>query len=448
MKYENLISQVQELELRTQIAETQAAHASKEHLLAVQKLAKVEAEMHTLQTLNLGLFSTLESAEIYKTVCESLVYNLHWQAAYFIDLKAGRLIIHGSVNSSQGNLEHLKSHLVTSAYFTEAYSHKNTISTYLLQDRISIFFRSIFKADEVVALPIIFTESMFGYLFLTAASVREAPDMDFLSTLAAQIAQVLQNSQNYHDLEHQNAKLRQLDDLKDSFISVTSHQLRTPLSIVKWILALLQSDKEISKLPQQLNFINEAYESNERLIHVVNDLLNVSRIQEGRLPYYPQLTDLKDTLDDFIYDLNKTCLSHKLTLEEKIPAKLPLVELDSLLFKEAIQSLLNNAVDYNYPGGKVSLIVENVEDINIYIINTTEHGISDDEMLKIFDQFYRSPEAIKIQPSGNGLGLFLARAIIREHGGDITCESHNYQVSFKVVLPKKHHQSREDPNNA
>ena len=188
---------------------------------------------------------------------------------------------------------------------------------------------------------------------------------------------------------------------------------------------------------KQLKLIEQAYESNERLIHVVNDLLNVSRIEDGNLPYNPQLTDLRAMLNDIKVTSEKTCLAKKLHLECVIPEKLSLVELDPLLFKQVLQNLMDNAIDYNIENGWVKIEVFEVGgEIQLEISNSSE-GISKEDLKKIFDQFYRSPEAIRIQPNGNGLGLYLTRAIMRQHGSDVLCESDQETKVTKFTIRLK-----------
>src|SRR5207253_1335481 len=125
-----------------------------------------------------------------------------------------------------------------------------------------------------------------------------------------------------------------------------------------WILSILQTDKALESLTEQHKLIDQAYETNERLIHVVNDLLNVSRIQEGRLPYNPQPSDIIGMVRELCVNVERLYQAKGVRLETDLQEGIPMLELDPILFKEAIQNLLDNAMDYNQPAdGWVRVVV-------------------------------------------------------------------------------------------
>ena len=439
-QYDQLISQVQKLE--QQLEEAKREKRLIDHQIKNEKKisSKVQTQIKTLQTLNLGIFSMLDAAQIYSLSCESAVYQLGWDSAFVITLRANRPVILTSFQATTKQVNHIRDYLSENQVFNEAYAQKTTLSTYNQSDTRALSLRSLFQTDEVVATPIIFGQHLYAFLVVCSHTQRSkeygVQDLDFLASVAAQIGHAIQNSYSFRNLESQNLKLRQLDEVKNSFISITSHQLRTPLSIIKWILSILETDDQLKPLDKQMRLIEQAYESNERLIHVVNDLLNVSRIQEGRLPLNVQLTDMRVILHDLQHSAERISASKHLRLDWKISEAIPLLELDPLLFKEALQNLVDKAIDYNLEAGIIHLDAS-VNDKEVVIaITNSGLGISDEDQHKIFNQFYRSPEAVRTQPNGNGLGLYLSRAIIKEHGGDIDCQSTlGKETTFTVHLP-------------
>ncbi len=429
--------------LMAELDEHKIARRATLHQLTEQKnlVSRLALQIKTMQTLNLGLLSTLEGEQIYTLVCENLVYQLGWDSALVVALRANQAVILGAHQVTQKQLGSIRDYLPGNKDFAEAYVHRQALSTYASSATGTLALRTLFQTDELVALPVLFGEHLFGYLVVCAHNGHhERPfdhDMNFLASIAAQVAHAVQNSVAFRDLEAQNTKLRQLDELKNSFISITSHQLRTPLSIVKWILSILQSDPEIVPLEKQRRMMEQAYESNERLIHVVNDLLNVSRIEDGRLPYNPQLTDLRAMIADLCQDAEKACQSKELRFESQLADTLPLCEIDSLLLKEALQNLIDNALDYNVVNGWIKITLEADSQVIITIANSGM-GISKEDATKIFDQFYRSAQAVRQHPNGNGLGLYLAQAIVKQHGGEITFHSEpDEQTVFTVRIPLK-----------
>lgn len=432
-----------EEQLLSVISEQEADLRQLQHRLdqAEAVASRREVQARTLNTLNLSLFNMLEPDQMYALVAECLVYQLGWDTGWVISLKERRTVILASYQATQKQIGHVQDYLAQDQGFVEAYAHRQALCSIGSKDPAMLGLRSLFQTDEVVAMPIQFGEQLYGYLIACAHTQqgrrRNPEDVDFLSSLATLVAHASQNTHSFHNLEEQNARLRHLDELKNSFISITSHQLRTPLSIIKWVLATLQSDQELQSHPNQLKMLGQAYDTNERLIHVVNDLLNVSRIEDGRLPYNPQLTDLHSLLENLQEGAQKTCENQGLIMESEISGDLPMLELDPILFREAIQNLLDNAIDYSVEKGYVRLKAWADADSVWVTVTNTGQGIPPEEQGKIFDQFYRSPDAVKARPNGNGLGLYLTRAIIREHGGEVVCQSEvNKETVFTVSLKR------------
>ena len=341
---------------------------------------------------------------------------------------------------TEGQLEHIRTYLPSNEVLRIAYAQRIALNTYNSTDATALALRTFFQTDEVVAMPVLFGEQFYGFLIVCAHTTqndtRGPEDVEFLATLASQIAHAVQNTANFVMLERQNSKLLELDELKNSFISIASHQLRTPLSIIKWILSILQGDEKIKVMEEQYKLIEQAYISNERLIHVVNDLLNVSRIQEGKLPHNPQLMDIHIVLNDLLAGAERLGESKNVSIATHLDANVPMVQLDPILFKEALQNIIDNAVDYNRDGGWVRIVLEEQGDMVAIAVTNSGPGILPEERSSIFEQFYRSPSAMKQHPNGNGLGLYLTRAIVREHGGDVACTSEpDKETTFTITIP-------------
>jgi signal transduction histidine kinase len=431
---------IAEQEALLQERERQIRHLERELAARDSRLSRLSMQARSIQTLTLSLFGVLDATQIYALVCESLVVQLGYSSAMVFAIRSRRAAILGSSHVTQGQLGHVSDYLGQEPYVLEAYSHKNALTTLRTHDKAALSLRALFQTDEVIAMPILFGERLFGYLAVClhgqAATRHANDDVEFLASLAGQLGHAVQNASSFKDLEAQNVRLRQLDELKDSFISITSHQLRTPLSIVKWILSILQTDPALASLDEQSKLVDQAYESNERLIHVVNDLLNVSRIQEGKLPYNPQPADLHGLVFELCESSRRLCEAHSLRLETELAKDLPGLELDPILFREAIQNLIDNAVDYNQAGGYVRVRLWLADSRITISVTNSGMGVSPEVRAKIFDQFYRAPEAVRAHPNGNGLGLYLARAIVEQHGGTIEMASQpGEETTLTVALP-------------
>lgn len=439
-EYSELVEHIQQLEHQLNEAERQGRAVAHEAELYKNIAARRLLQLKTVQTLNLGVFARVEASQIYQLACQNVVQQVGWDVAFVVTMVGGHGTVLASYHATEKQLSHLQDHLHHNPVLIEAYAHRTAVITHQTVDTQALSLRSLFQVQEVVALPIVYGDRCFGYLVAgetSATNSHNREEIDFLAGIATLLAYAVQQNTSLVNLEEQNKKLRQLDELKDSFISITSHQLRTPLSIIKWILSILRNNQTLVSLPEPMKLIGQAYETNERLIHVVNDLLNVSRIQEGKLPYNPQPSNLAEFITELTDNARPIFESKQIKLELVLADNLPVMPLDPILFKEAVQNLMDNAMDYNLPeNGWVKIEAEQDGDTVVVRVSNSGQPIPQEELAKIFEQFYRSPQAISIHPNGNGLGLYLARAIVHEHGGTLTCTSSTPEnTAFTITLP-------------
>jgi PAS domain S-box-containing protein len=235
---------------------------------------------------------------------------------------------------------------------------------------------------------------------------------------------------------HDVTREKEIERMKSEFVSISAHQLRTPLSAIKWTLRMfLDGDLgEITK--EQREFLERIYKSNERMISLINDLLNVTRIEEGRYVYKPTPVDVAQICQSTI-ELYKEEIERKnLELIFKKPQELPKVMADVEKISLAIQNLLENAIRYTLPGGKVEIVLEKKENEIQFLIKDTGIGIPKDQQSRVFTKFFRAPNAMKIDTQGSGLGLFITKNIIEAHGGKIWFESEEGKGTiFYFTLP-------------
>jgi len=212
--------------------------------------------------------------------------------------------------------------------------------------------------------------------------------------------------------------------------------LRTPLSAIKWTLKMILDGDLGSLTKEQREFLEKTYQSNERIINLINDLLNVTRIEEGRYIYKPQTTEILPIIESLLKSYEGMIQKKNLTLELKKPPKLPKVKVDIEKISLAIQNLLENAIIYNVPNGKIEITLEDKgEEIQISV-KDTGIGIPKDQQQRMFTKFFRGSNAMKIDTEGSGLGLFITKNIIDAHGGKIWFESEEGKgTTFYFTLP-------------
>jgi PAS domain S-box-containing protein len=238
---------------------------------------------------------------------------------------------------------------------------------------------------------------------------------------------------------HNITREKEIDRLKTEFVSIAAHQLRTPLSAIKWALRMLL-DGDVGELSEeQIKFLEKGYKSNERMIGLINDLLNVARIEEGRFLYNLTFQSLEEIIEKTIATLDELIKVKKLKLVFTKPkSSLPKLKVDGEKIGLVVQNLLDNAIRFNKPGGKVTVAVK-CDKMNIEVmIKDTGVGIPSFQQNRIFDKFFRADNAIKSETEGTGLGLFICKNIIEAHGGKIWFESKERQgTTFWFTLPIK-----------
>ncbi len=238
---------------------------------------------------------------------------------------------------------------------------------------------------------------------------------------------------------HDITREKMIERMKTEFVSISAHQLRTPLSAIKWTLRMLL-DGDLGEITdEQRELIEKTYSSNERMIKLINDLLNVTRIEEGRYLHKPILTDIESMIDTLINSFGELIARKKIKIEFKKPKKkTPMIEVDAEKIKLAINNLIDNAIRYNQPGGKVTVTL--TQDRNKIKISVSDKGIgiAKDQQKRVFTKFFRSVNAMRIETEGTGLGLFIAKNIIEAHGGKIWFESAEGKgTTFYLTLPLK-----------
>lgn len=230
--------------------------------------------------------------------------------------------------------------------------------------------------------------------------------------------------------------LRELDRLKSDFISVAAHQLRTPLSGVKWVLKLLLDGDMGPINDDQKGMLKRGFETNEKMIQLVNDLLNVSRIENGKFGYKIEKNDFNKLLQTLLENASLPAQSRNIEVRLEKHGPVPDFYFDPEKLLIALQNLVDNAVKYTLPGGRVLVITTQQGDYLQVKIMDTGVGIPKAEIPKLFSKFFRATNVIHLQTDGSGLGLFIVKSIIIRHGGQIWVDSEEGKgTTFTVLVP-------------
>lgn len=231
---------------------------------------------------------------------------------------------------------------------------------------------------------------------------------------------------------------KELDRAKDEFISIASHQLRTPLGSIRWNLELLVD--KANKLPKETaGYIQEAYKSTLRMLGLVGDLLSVARIEQNRVQDMPQETDLAEIIDLAIGEMRPLAQQNNIRIDSAgVKHGEARITIDPKRFREAVQNLLSNAVKYSRPNGEVRVAIDVRPNDIVITIADNGVGIPSEEQGNLFTKFFRAKNVLATDTEGSGLGLFVVKSYVEQWGGRIWLDSEvNKGTTFYISIPRK-----------
>jgi two-component system phosphate regulon sensor histidine kinase PhoR len=214
-----------------------------------------------------------------------------------------------------------------------------------------------------------------------------------------------------------------IDRMKSEFISIAAHQLRTPLSSIKWAIQMVIDGDTGPISAEQKDMLQKGAKSNEAVIQLVNDMLNVSRIEEGKFGFNFEKLSLNKILDEVLKEAGTLSEEMRQNFKSDIQADMPPIKIDQERIKLALSNLMENAIKYTPEFGKITVSAKKEGDNIIIIIEDSGVGIPREEMGRLFMKFFRASNVVKLRTEGNGLGLFIVKNIIENHGGNIKIES-------------------------
>lgn len=337
-------------------------------------------------------------------------------------------------------------------------------ATLIVTDELDVnqdgaLYRTLQKSDVGVAANLETSKELIGYIVYGVKAngrIYSSDDLKLIRIATDSLAVAVQNALRFEEIAHfnetlqgqvrdataelreSNKKLKSLDEAKDEFISMASHQLRTPLTSVKGYLSMVL-DGDAGKLnPTQHQLVEQAFASSQRMVYLISDFLNVSRLQTGKFTIERTPVILSNVVRQEVDQLKSTAESRNLTIQCNVPSDFPVLQLDEGKLRQAIMNFIDNAIFYSRPGGVIQVdLIKNATDL-VLTVQDSGIGVPVSERHHLFTKFYRASNARKARPDGTGIGLFMAKKVVVAHGGSILFNSVEDKGStFGFRLPLK-----------
>jgi len=385
---------------------------------------------------------TTDLSELLRNSSNEIAKTIKIEQVYFIVLRSDEKPI--SAGTSHHNNLPANDIKMIDNYFSSN-SDRFLDKSYLLDEKEDYHLRRLLVSHKTeLILPLVISKEFIGYLCLgdKKSGQYSSRDINVLKTVSNELTIAIKNALAIQEVRELNATLQQkianatkelrasnsqlqrLDKAKDEFVGMASHQLRTPLTTVKGYISMVMEGDAGEITSEQRRLLDEAFMSSERMVNLINDFLNISRIQTGKFIIDKHPTDLVKLIEQEIDRLKPSASSRKLEFIFKKPKDFPIVNIDESKIREVVMNFADNALYYSHEGAKI--------DVNLYVdddkqaifkVVDTGIGVPDDDQSRLFTKFYRAGNAKWQRPDGTGVGLFLAKKVISAQGGRIIFES-------------------------
>ncbi len=419
--------------------------------------------LNTLQNLARNMRTSLDENEAFQRINPQLIAELGFSRMLAVSMtEDGKFIARAAIDFNPGKTDAALSKIAGNGDLVNALKNGMVFSSLSSSQKTRSVIVSLFETEHFILAPLLTQKGLTGFMFTgnryNAPAVTEG-DEELIGILTSQLAQTIENThlfeQVYRSTQMLETKvnertkelslaLKDVEEIskkKTEFISAVSHELRTPLTSIKGYASLLITGK-IGVIPdavkERLIKINT---HSDNLVKLINDLLDIARIESGRVemktvpqPIQPMVNNIADLLTPQL-------LSKSLTLRVQIQADAPEVEFDASQVERVFINLISNAIKFTPPQGTITINVIPQWNKNILLceVADTGVGIKKDDLMRVFDEFYRVDNEINMNVKGTGLGLALAKNIVEAHGGKIWVSSEvGAGTTFHFTLPFKH----------
>lgn len=429
-----------------------------------QELARSLYQLNVLYSTSSQFAGTLDKDKLLEIMIEGMDKSLSFGLACALTFRGEGepvLIIHSLYKISDRVLEALK--LRATLNYKSLFDKKQMpfeldINNLKVEKHIKHSIKeydfSVLRSDNMFA-PIALSENFFGFIEIFREAEFTTEDATCFQTLVQQVSLPLKSASLYEIKEQTNKKLERLERLKSEFISIVSHELRTPLTAIRNSLDIILSGKAGEVTENMDRFLNMAKRNSARLSGIINDLLDLSKIEAGKMDFKFEVMKIETVIEYVKTSLDEMAKEKKLILKTRIEDNSADIYADSHRLEQVLTNLVSNAIKFTPEGGQVEIRTEVIDakDINyvemfdeefkqlhgkylMVCVKDNGIGISKENLAHVFDKFAQIENSLSRKVGGSGLGLPIARQLLEAHNGAIWCNSKpDKGSSFYFVIP-------------
>jgi signal transduction histidine kinase/HAMP domain-containing protein len=292
----------------------------------------------------------------------------------------------------------------------------------------------------VLAVPLLREDRLIGGLVVRRKKAGEfpAPVVNLLQTFATQSVLAIENARLFREIEEKGRQLELANRHKSEFLSNMSHELRTPLNAIIGFSEVLLERMFGEMNEKQEDYLKDIHSSGQHLLSLINDILDLAKVEAGRMELNPTTFDLSAAIDNALTLIRERAMHHGIALATEIDSQLGELNADERKLKQILLNLLSNAVKFTPEGGKITVGARRLRDMVEIAVNDTGIGIAPKDQAAVFEEFKQVGRDYTRKAEGTGLGLALTRKLVELHGGVMRLESEPGKGStFSFTLPLK-----------
>lgn len=429
-----------------------------------QELARSLYQLNVLYSTSSQFAGTLDKDKLINIMIEGMDKSLSFGLACALTFRNENepvLIINSLYNISDRVLEALK--LRATLNYKSLFEKKqmpfeldieNLKVEKHIKHAIKEYDFAVLRSDNMFA-PIVLSENFFGFIEVFRESEFSTEDATCFQTLAQQVSLPLKSATLYEMKEQTNKKLERLERMKSEFISIVSHELRTPLTAIKNSMDIILSGKAGVLTEAMEKFMNMGHRNVARLSGIINDLLDLSKIEAGKMDFNFEVIKIASVAEYIKNNLTEMAKEKKLTLLTNLDDNFADIYADSRRLEQILTNLVSNAIKFTPEGGKVEIRSEvvdakDIKPVEIFneelkklqgkylqvCVKDNGIGISNEHLARVFDKFAQIENSLSRKVGGSGLGLSIARQLLEAHNGTIWCNSKPEKgSSFYFAVP-------------